>query len=186
MSHRIHFGLVALLVGAAAPLAAQQDRMAHDQMKHDTMGQDAMGKDAMGKDGMAKDGMAKDGMAKDGMAMEHGMAMLPHGAFAGAEGHKAAGSFALVKEGDQTVLKLGDDFRAEKGPDVYLVLSNGPKVSTGAVFLGKLSKLSGAQVFAVPPGTDLGAFTHVVLWSKKDNVAFGAASLAAGDAMMHK
>jgi pentapeptide MXKDX repeat protein len=176
MSHRIHFGLVALLVGAAAPLAAQQDRMAHDQMKKDTMGQDAMG----------KDGMAKDGMAMDGMAMEHGMTMLPHGAFAGAEGHKAGGSFALVREGDQTVLKLADDFWTEKGPDVYLVLSNGPKASTGAVFLGKLSKFSGAQVFAVPPGTDLGAFTHVVLWSKKDNVAFGAASLAAGDAMMHK
>jgi hypothetical protein len=161
MSHRIHFGLLALLVGAAAPLAAQQDRMPHDAMKKDTM-------------------------AQDGMAKEHGTMMLPHGAFAGAEGHKAGGSFALAGEGDQTVLKLGDDFWAEKGPDVYLVLSNGPKASTGAVFLGKLSKFSGAQVFAVPPGTDLGAFTHVVLWSKKDNVAFGTASLAAGDAMMHK
>jgi pentapeptide MXKDX repeat protein len=170
MSHRIHFGLLALLVGAAAPLAAQQDRM-HDEMKKDTM---------------AKDGMAKDGMAKDGMAMDHGMMMLPHGTFAGAEGHKAGGSFAFAREGDQTVLKLADDFSAEKGPDVYVVLSNAPKASTGAVFLGKLSKFSGAQVFAVPPGTDLKAFTHVVLWSKKDNVALGTASLAAGDAMMHK
>jgi pentapeptide MXKDX repeat protein len=185
MSHRIHFGLLALLVGAAAPLAAQQDRM-HDEMKKDTMAQDGMGKDGMAKDGMGKDGMAKDAMGKDGMAMEHGMMMLPHGAFAGAEGHKAGGSFTLVREGDQTVLKLGDDFSAEKGPEVYLALSNGPKASTGAVFLGKLSKFSGAQVFAVPPGTDLKAFTHLVLWSKKDNVAFGTASLAAGDAMMHK
>jgi len=181
MSRRFHFGLLALLVGAAAPLAAQQDRMQHDEMKKDTMD-----RDAMAKDGMAKDGMAKDGMAKDGMAMDHGMMMLPHGTFAGAEGHKAGGSFALAREGDQTLLRLGDDFRVEKGPDVYVALSAGPRPSAGAVFLGKLSKFSGAQVFDVPAGTDLKAFTHVVLWSKKDNVAFGTASLAVGDAMMHK
>ena len=54
------------------------------------------------------------------------------------------------------------------------------------MFLGKLSKFSGGQVFDVPAGTDLKAFTHVVLWSKKDNAAFGTASLAVGDAMMHK
>lgn len=124
MWRRFHFGLLALLVGAAAPLAAQQDRMQHDEMKKDTMDRDAM--------------------AKDGMAMDHGMMMLPHGTFAGAEGHKAGGSFALAREGDQTLLRLGDDFRVEKGPDVYVALSAGPRPSAGAVFLGKLSTFSGA------------------------------------------
>lgn len=168
MLQRFHVALLALLALSAAPLAAQQDKMQHDEMKKDAMGKD----DAMGK--------------SDGMAMDHGMAMLPHGTFTGAEGHKAGGSFALASEGGKTVLKLGSDFWADKGADVYVALSSGPTVSDGAVFLGKLSKASGPQAFDVPAGTDLKRFSHVVLWSKKDQAAYGTASLAGDDAMMHK
>jgi pentapeptide MXKDX repeat protein len=168
MSQRFQFVLLALLALGASPLAAQQDKMQHDEMKKDAMGKG----DAMGKD--------------DAMAMDHGMAMLPHGTFSGTDGHKAGGSFSLASEGGKTVLKLGTDFWADTGPDVNVALSSGPTVSEGAVFLGKLSKGSGAQTFEVPAGTDLRRFSHVVLWSKKDKAAYGDASLAGDDAMMHK
>jgi pentapeptide MXKDX repeat protein len=174
MSHRFQFGLLALLtLGARAPLAAQQDQMQHGEMQHD----------GMKKDGM---GMDKEAMGKDGMEMDHGMMTAPHGTFAGSGGHNAGGSYAFVTEGDKTVLKLGTDFSVEKAPDVEVVLSAGPGVSKGAVFLGRLSKFSGPQVFEVPSGTDLEAFSHIVLCSGKDKVALGVASLAGSGGMMHQ
>lgn len=172
MSHGLRFGLLALLtLGARAPLAAQQDQMQHGEMQHGEM---------------QHDGMKKDAMAKDGMAMDHGMTMLPHGTFAGSGGHKAGGSFALASAGGKTVLKLGSDFSVERAPDLYVVLSAGPEVSQGAVFLGKVTNFSGAQVFEVPSGTNLEDFSHIVLWRRNDKVALGAASLAGGGGMMHK
>ncbi len=176
MMHRFGTCAAALLFSlATAPLAAQQtDTMPKDK--------DAMMKD---KDAMAKD---KDAMAKDGMMKQEGaMAMAPHGTFAGAEGHRAKGSYEVATTGGKTQLKLGRDFSVEKGPDVHVVLSPGAKVpATGALYLGKLSRFDGAQTFDVPAGTNLGSFTHVVLWCKKYSVAMGTAPLAAGDAMMDK
>ncbi|HEY6947907.1 MAG TPA: DM13 domain-containing protein [Gemmatimonadales bacterium] len=174
MSHRFQFGLLAVLtLGARVPLAAQQDQMQHGEMQHD----------GMKKDGM---GMGADAMGKDDMAMDHGMRTALHGMFAGSGGHSAGGSYAFITEGDKTVLKLGPDFSVEKAPDVEVVLSAGPSVSKGAVFLGRLSKFSGPQVFEVPSGTDVEAFSHLVLWSGKDKAALGVASLAGGGGMMHK
>lgn len=115
------------------------------------------------------------------------MAMAPHGTFAGAEGHKAKGSYEIATAEGKTQLKLGSDFSVEKGPDVYVVLSPAAKVpAKGALFLGKLTRFDGAQAFDVPAGTDLGGYTHVVLWCRKYSVAMGTASLAAGGAMMDK
>lgn len=189
MSYRLRFGLLALLTfGAGAPLAAQQDQMQHGEMDQGAMQHDGTQHGGMQHDGMTKDamGMGKDAMGKDGMAMDHGMAVLPHGTFAGAGAHQAGGSFAFAQEGGRTLLKLGSDFSVERAPDLYVALSRGGEVSEGAMFLGKLTKFSGAQAFEVPAGTNLGEFSHVVLWSRKDKAALGAASLAGGSGMMHK
>jgi hypothetical protein len=139
-------------------------------------------KDTMSKDSGAmmdsKEGMKNEGMMKDPEAM------APHGTFAGADGHKAKGSYEIVRTGDKTQLKLGSDFSVDKGPDVYVVLSPGARVpASGAFYLGKLKQFSGAATFDIPPGTDLAQFTHVVLWCKKYSVPMGTAALAAGDHM---
>jgi hypothetical protein len=125
--------LAFFLAMAAAPLAAQQtDAMAKDQ--------DAMAKDT---------GAMMD--SKGAMHDDHGMAMAPHGTFAGAQGHKARGSYEIATAGGKTQLKLGSDFSVEKGPDVYVVLSPGDRVpAKGAVYLGKLTRFSGAATFDVP------------------------------------
>ncbi len=147
-----------------------------------TAGAQQADKDKMTKDSaMAKDDkmMAKDAMIKEKM-------MAPHGAFAGAEGHKAAGAFEIVPSNGKQQLKLSDDFSVDKGPDVYVVLSPTPRVSDGSsVYLGKVKKFKGAQSFDIPAHTDLTAYRHVVLWCKKYSVSMGAADLAAGDAMPH-
>ena len=139
-------------------------------------------KDKMEKEGaMAKDPTDKDALGKDAMGKAH------HGSFSGAEGHKAGGGFEVVADQGKSRLRLAPDFSVEKGPDVYVVLSNSPKVGKdGSLYLGKLKKFSGEQVYDIPSGTDLSAYSHVVLWCKKYSVAMGSADLASGHDMMHK
>lgn len=135
------------------------------------------------KDRMAKDSaMAHDGMAQDGLAM----AMAPHGAFSGIDGHKAQGAFDITTANGKSQLHLGKDFSVDKGPDVYVVLGRGEKGGPTGLSLGKLKKFSGEQTLAIPAGTDLSGYTHVVLWCKKYDATMGAAPLASADAMMHK
>ena len=152
-------GMYLTAVPAVMAQAAAKDGMAKDT----TMDHDAMGKDAMGHDAMA-----------------------PHGAFSGAEGHKAKGSFEVAAVSGRSELQLGKDFAVDKGPDVYVVLSRGESGAPSGLSLGKLKKFSGEQVLAIPAGTDLSTYSHVVLWCKKYNAVMGTAPLASGDGMMHK
>jgi hypothetical protein len=52
--------------------------------------------------------------------------------------------------------------------------------------LGKLKRFSGEQTLAIPAGTDLAEYSHVVLWCRKYDATMGAAPLASGEGMMHK
>jgi pentapeptide MXKDX repeat protein len=167
-------GMCLTAVPAVMAQAAAEDGMAKDTaMDHDAMGKDAMGHDAMGHDAMGHDAMGHD-------------AMGPHGAFSGAEGHKAKGSFEVATVSGRSELQLGKDFAVDKGPDVYVVLSRGESGAPSGLSLGKLKQFSGEQVWAIPAGTDLSTYSHVVLWCKKYNAIMGTAPLAQGDGMMHK
>lgn len=175
---------VVVCLAGVSPAWAQEgtkDGMAKDS----AMAHDGMGKDEMAKDGMAKDGMAKDGMEKEAMGHD-AMAMAPHGAFGGIDGHKAQGAFDITTANGKSQLHLGKDFSVDKGPDVYVVLGRGEKGGPTGLSLGKLKKFSGEQTLAIPAGTDLSGYTHVVLWCKKYDATMGAAPLASADAMMHK
>ncbi len=156
-------GVVAglLLAAAALPLAAQDSTM----MKQDAMGHDKM-------------------------AMDHGMMdkgmMAPHGMFAGDHDHIVSGGYSIVDhEGTQTLV-LANDFSLDKAPDPYVVLS-ADEMGSGVhtLILGKLKKQKGASSFAIPAGTDLKQFSHVLIWCKKYNVTLGKAELAGGGMMMH-
>ena len=137
----------------------------------------------MSKDDMDKDGMSQDGMKDGAMA---GPAMVK-GRFHGADGHDAKGSFELSTKEGKTRLALGSDFKVDRGPDVYLVLSRLPKVAeSGDLYLGKLEKFKGQQEYDVPAGADLAAYQHLVLWCKKYSVAMGIAALASDGDAMHK
>lgn len=167
--------LAAIVCFAGARPALAQAGM-KDGMAKDT----AMAKDAMGHDEMGKDMTGKEAMGHDAMAM------APHGAFAGMDGHKARGSFEVVTASGASELHFGKDFSVDKGPDVYVVLSKGEKGGATGLALGKLKRFSGEQAMAIPAGTDLAAYSHVVLWCKKYDTTMGAAPLASGQGMMHK
>jgi hypothetical protein len=184
---RLVAAAVALL--AAGPLAAQQDTgmMAHDtgMMAQDTgrMGPDTgmMGHDTgmlssdtgmMGHD----TGMMKD----DGMGMGHGENMM----FSGAGGAKASGDYEIADVGGRQRLTLTSDFAVADAPDLYLLLASGP-TDKDALTLGKLKRPAAGQSFDLPRGKDLGRYTTLLVWSKKEKRAVATADWHAPDAMEH-
>jgi hypothetical protein len=104
---------------------------------------------------------------------------LAEGSFAGSEGHKAAGTVHLVDSGANRQLHFTPDFKVERGPDVYVTLTDSTRRVTGSsLVVAKLTRFSGEQVFDLPAGADPGRYTHVVLWCKKYRVKMGEAALA--------
>lgn len=145
------------------PLAAQADSakaMAHDAMSHDAMGQDAMGRSAM--------------------AMSKGLA----GSFTAVGKEQVSGGFQVATENGKHVLRLTPDFSLGKAPDPYVVLSRTASVDQQSLYLGRVKSFSGVATFAIPAGTDLASFSHVVIWCKQFNVALADAPLASGEGMM--
>ena len=115
---------------------------------------------------------ADTGMKKDGMAMAKAK-----GTFAGADGHKASGSYEIVDMNGQHVLQTSADLSVDpNAPDVYVVLSNSPKVGrNNAVWLGKMTSHMGVQTFTIPKDAKLDGMTTVVLWCKKYSATIGVA-----------
>jgi hypothetical protein len=56
----------------------------------------------------------------------------------------------------------------EKGPDVYVTLTTGPKPVEGAsVVIARLTRFSGEQSFELPATVELNQYSHLVLWCRK-------------------
>jgi len=167
MFHPVRAGVTAgLLLALAAPgSAAAQD----STMKHDAMAPEKMAEDSM---------MARDGMAHDTM-------MSPHGVFGGAHGHQVSGSYTIATVDGHQAIRLGNDFSLDGAPDPYVMLSADDMGSGAQVLnLGALKRKQGSSTFAIPAGTDLAAFHHVLIWCQKFNVTLGQAELAMGGARM--
>lgn len=123
----------------------------------------------------------------DAMMKDKAMNAPAEGMFAGAGGHKAAGTVHLLGSGTKRQLHFTPDFKVDKGPDVYVALTDSTRrVTDKSLVVGKLSKTSGEQLYDLPAGADLGGYTHVVLWSKKNRASLGEAPLGTGamDGMM--
>ena len=161
----------AFVLLAAAPLAAQQDTgmMAHDtgMMAHDT-GMMAHDTGMMGHD--------------TGMMKEEGAA--PNMMFMGAEGAKASGDYTITDVGGRKRLTLTQDFAVADAPDLVLLLSSGP-TDKDALTLGKLKQPAAGQSFDLPKGKDLGKYSTLLVWSKKEKKAVATAEWHAPDAMGH-
>ncbi len=120
----------------------------------------------------------KDKMKKDGMMHEETAMALAKGMFAGADNHVASGSYQIVMVDGKPVFQTSADLSVDPGaPDVYVVLSPGPKVGKkDGIWLGKLASHTGAQSFAIPADAKLDGLTTVVLWCKKYSVPIGTAA----------
>ena len=151
---------------AAMPLAAQQDSgmMQHDSamMQHDS---------AMMDHGQMDGSMKHEQMMGKDSAMGAGASMM----FMGAAGQKAAGDYQITEADGKQQLKLTDDFAVAAGPDLNLVLANGDTPDKKSLYLGKLKQAAGGQTYDLPKGKDLGAYTTLLVWSKKEKRAVASA-----------
>ena len=80
------------------------------------------------------------------------------------------GSFRIEHEGDRSFLVLGPEFRAKSAPDLKVFLSERPpgdgtgqNATREAVRLGRLEQFEGRQRYLIPEGTDLAAFSTVLV-----------------------
>jgi hypothetical protein len=180
MSHRTTLPAAVLLACtvATAPLSAQQDTsmMQHDStmMQHDST--------MMDHGSMSHEQMMGHDSA---MGMDKGMDKGANMMFMGVAGQKAAGDYGITEAGGKQQLTLTDDFSVAPAPDLYVVLANGDTPDKGALWLGKLQNATGAQTYDLPRGKDLGKFTKLLVWSKKEKRAAAIADWhPAGDGAM--
>ncbi len=130
--------------------------------------------------GMAHDAMSHEAMGPDAMAMARG----PHGSFTAVGNRTVSGGFEVVTEGGKQVLRLTQDFSLGKARDASVVLSRTAGVDQQSVNLGRVETVSSGATFAIPAGTDLASFSHVVIWSNKLKAVLADAPLAAGEGSM--
>jgi hypothetical protein len=105
-----------------------------------------------------------------------GNRLVSSGTFtSGAHGTSGRAEVVRLRSGAR-VLTL--DLRTDSGPDlrVYLAPGDGSDVDDN-VDLGGLKGNIGTQQYTIPPDTDLGRYTAVVIWCRAFSVNFGSAVL---------
>lgn len=95
--------------------------------------------------------------------------------------HPTSGAAQIVMQNGKKYLKFDSSFQSESGPDLFVILhrQDSPKSYGKAdyVSLGRLKKVSGQQVYAIPNGVNIAKFKSVVIWCKNFNATFGFAPL---------
>jgi hypothetical protein len=105
--------------------------------------------------------------------------------------HPTQGQVRIVTENGKSFLELDREFKTStSGPDLVVVLhrSNNVLGSTKPpayplkegeyVVLAPLQKFNGAQRYSIPAEVDLKNFQSAVIWCRKFNATFGAATLS--------
>ncbi len=108
---------------------------------------------------------------------------LAAGTFVAAE-KPTTGTARIVSEAGHRYLELDAAFSvSEQGPDLHVLLDSSaqpPKSyssATSVVNLGKLTRYSGSQRYAIPDSVQISDFNSVVIWCQTANATFGYAPL---------
>lgn len=99
-----------------------------------------------------------------------------NGTFKGVDPKTGSGSVTLEKEGDGYVVRLGDDFNVQEGPDLYVGFSSDGRVDQTTLF-AELTSFSGSQDYAVPESIDTSKYSEIMVYCKKFAVPFAVAQL---------
>lgn len=98
--------------------------------------------------------------------------------------YKIKGSWKILKENGQTILRFSDDFKTKNGPDLKLFLSlnavedlTGKTARNQAVRLSVLRSNRGTQDYVIPADVDLSKFKSVVIQCEAFSVLWGGANL---------
>ena len=82
----------------------------------------------------------------------------------------------------QKYLKFDRTFKSDSGPDLYVLLhrQGTPKdyKKENYISLGRLQKVAGSQMYAIPADTDVSTFKTAVIWCRQFNATFGFAALS--------
>ena len=116
-------------------------------------------------------------------------APVKSGTFTSGE-HPTQGTVRIVMQNGSPVLELGDDFQtSEMGPDLVVILHRSDDVIGSTeppayplqegdyIFLAELQEFRGAQSYPIPADVNLADYQSVVIWCRRFNATFGAATL---------
>ncbi|MGH8002539.1 MAG: DM13 domain-containing protein [Brasilonema sp.] len=110
-------------------------------------------------------------------------ATTPTGTFQAGE-HPTQGSVSIVTENSKRYVAFDQDFKSEKGPDLYVILYKTDAPPKGGLkkadyySVAPLKKTSGAQRYALPDKVNLANYKSVAIWCRKFNATFGYAPLS--------
>jgi hypothetical protein len=109
---------------------------------------------------------------------------VAEGRFIGLE-HESSGRALVVETADGQRFLRFDDFQTSNGPDLVVYLSAKPATpgdwygyDRDFVDLGTLKGNVGSQNYELPPDVDLGRYLTAVVWCRRFEVGFGAATLS--------
>ncbi len=94
------------------------------------------------------------------------------------------GDWQILQKDGQTILRLSDDFKTKKGPDLKIFLSpqtvanvTGTTATQGAVLLSELQSNKGGQDYVVPSTINLANFSSVLIHCEAFSVLWGGGDL---------
>ena len=94
------------------------------------------------------------------------------------------GSWSVVQENGQTIIRFAGNFKTKNGPDLKIFLSpktikavNGKTATAGSVNLGVLKSTSGTQDYIVPSGVNLADFNSVLVHCEAYSILWGGGAL---------
>jgi hypothetical protein len=97
---------------------------------------------------------------------------------------KINGGFEIARVGDALVVRLGHDFKTDKGPDLKVVLSphtpkaaSGDNALSGGLKLGLLRSNKGYSEYRAPAGADLSSYRSLLIHCEQYSKLWGGAAL---------
>ena len=142
--------------------------------------------------GMSESSKSNDPVAKSPSpqtAQSSHLSVLRSGAFVDGE-HPTRGTVRIVKQNDQRILELDKTFSTStSGPDLVVILHRVPDVIGSTtppdfpikegdyVLLAALKSYRGSQSYLIPANLNLDDFKSAVIWCRRFNATFGAATL---------
>ena len=110
--------------------------------------------------------------------------LLAHGSSWTKKSNKISGSYEIVRDENRTALRLSDDFKTSKAPDLKLVLSphtlreakNGNALAGGRV-VSLLRSHKGAQEYVLEDDVDLASFESLLIHCEQYTKLWGGAPL---------
>jgi Electron transfer DM13 len=105
------------------------------------------------------------------------------GSFRKAE-HPTQGMVRIINKNGKRYLKFDNNFKTESGPDLYVILYRNRTVPVSGikakdyVRVGRLQRINGSQLYAIPNNVSLGNYKSVAIWCRQFNATFGFAPFA--------